>query len=104
MTKKAPFCHSDKTQIKKITNFLKIINDANRLKILCFLKNGEQCVCDICEKLDLAQNLASHHLKALKDLGLVQSKQLGRKFLYSSNKSQLNKYAELLNSFLTTNI
>lgn len=47
--------------------FLKTVSEENRLKILCFLKSGEKCVCEIEEFLHLPQNLVSHHLKKLKD-------------------------------------
>lgn len=87
-----------------VVNFLKIVNEPNRLKILCFLRYGEQCVCDIWKNLDLPQNLTSHHLKTLKDFGLIESKQEGRKIIYSSNKEAVKKFASLLNIFLISNI
>ena len=100
-------CQNDphsKNDLQEITEFLKIINEPNRLKILCFLRHGKQCVCDIWKSLDLPQNLASHHLKALKDFGLIESRQEGRKVIYSSNKDTISKYASLLNNFLISNI
>lgn len=89
---------------QKIINFLKIINEPNRLKILCFLKVKEQCVCDVWKKFDLPQNLVSHHLKVLKDFGLIKSEQDGRKIIYSSNKKMIQKYVSLLNNFLILNL
>lgn len=96
-------CNS-KADFQKVINFLKVINEPNRLKILCFLRHGEQCVCDICRSLDLPQNLASHHLKTLKDFGLIGSRQEGRKIIYLSDKAVLQKYAALLNNFLIANL
>jgi len=104
---KIPFCQNDpqfKNDFQEVTEFLKIINEPNRLKILCFLHRGEQCVCDIWKNLDLPQNLASHHLKTLKDFGLIESRQEGRKIIYWSNKEAVKKYASLLNSFLISNL
>lgn len=88
--------------IHKATEFLKIIAEENRLKILCILKkrNKERCVCDIWQCLGLPQNLTSHHLKVLKDAGLVVAKQEGLKVFYSLNKKEMDKYLELLNNFL----
>ena len=34
-------------EIEKTYEFLKAISDANRLKIICILKNGPKCVCKI---------------------------------------------------------
>ncbi len=107
MIKNTPCCQSDsksKKDFLKVGEFLKIINEPNRLKILCFLRNGEQCVCDIWTSLNLPQNLASHHLKTLKDFGLINAHQEGRKFIYSSNKEAISKYASLLNTFLISNL
>ena len=108
--KNAPCCRNgsrSKTDLEKVTEFIKIINEPNRLKILCFLRESEQCVCDIWKALEIPQNLTSHHLKVLKDFGLIESKQdaeEGRKIIYSSNKEAIKKYAELLNNFLISNL
>ena len=104
---KIPCCQNDpqsKKDYQEVTEFLKIINEPNRLKILCFLRHGEQCVCDIWKNLDLPQNLTSHHLKTLKGFGLIESRQEGRKIIYWSNKEAVKKYASLLNNFLISNL
>lgn len=97
-------CCKDNTKVKadfeKVIDFLKIINEPNRLRILCLLRDGEQCVCEIWKSLDLPQNLTSHHLKTLKDFGLIESKQKGRKIFYSSKKDVVKKYTSILNIFL----
>jgi DNA-binding transcriptional ArsR family regulator len=104
---KTPCCQSNSTaknNFKQVGDFLKLINEPNRLKVLCFLRHGEQCVCDIHKFLGVPQNLASHHLKALKDFGLVDSRQDGRKVVYYSNKQIIKKYTLLLNNFLISNL
>ncbi|PIR90151.1 ArsR family transcriptional regulator, partial [bacterium (Candidatus Gribaldobacteria) CG10_big_fil_rev_8_21_14_0_10_37_21] len=80
----------------------KIIAEENRLKILCILRDGEKCVCDIWQYLELPQNLASHHLKILKDFDLISSKKDGLKIFYSLNKNIISKYSKLLNKFLNS--
>jgi DNA-binding transcriptional ArsR family regulator len=105
--KSIPCCQNGEQSQKDfemVVHFLKIINEPNRLKILCFLRHGEQCVCDIWKTLDLPQNLASHHLKSLKDFGLIASRQEGRKIIYWSNKEETQKYASLLNHFFLSNL
>ncbi len=84
--------------------FLKVISEKNRLKILCFLKENDQCVCDIWQYFNLAQNLVSHHLKVLKDFGLVSAKKKGLKITYSINKKELKKNLALLNNYFPLNI
>jgi ArsR family transcriptional regulator len=100
-----PGCYIDKKSIANLSQtaeFLKIISEKNRLKIICLLKKKEKCVCDIWQYLDLAQNLASHHLKVLKDFGLVSSRQEGLKVIYSINKRVVEKYSKLLNNYLNS--
>lgn len=100
-----PKCCGNKkslAEISQVAEFLKIISEENRLKILCLLKGNEKCVCEIWQYLDLAQNLASHHLKVLKDFGLVSSRQEGLKVIYSINENAVKNYSKLLNKFLTT--
>ncbi|HBB38158.1 MAG: Arsenical resistance operon repressor [Candidatus Magasanikbacteria bacterium GW2011_GWD2_43_18] len=100
--KKAPCCTHKKTN-KDLTHtieFLKIISQEQRLKILCLLKNGEHCVCDIWQHLDMPQNLVSHHLKVLKDYGLITSRKDGTKVLYTIHEKAVTQHTHLLNHFL----
>lgn len=100
-----PKCCSDKNffnRLAQIAKFLKIISEENRLKILCLLGREERCVCEIWQYLDLAQNLTSHHLKVLKDFGLVSSRQEGLKVIYSLNKKVIKRYLKLLNNYLNS--
>jgi len=97
-----PNCCKNKSveKIKQAVEFLKIISERNRLKILCLLKKGEKCVCEIWHCLKLPQNLVSHHLKVLKDFGLISSRKEGVKIFYKINKKAIQKYLKLLNRFL----
>lgn len=89
-----------KGELKNLVDFLKAISEENRLKVLCILQKGELCVCDIWQHLDLSQNLASHHLRVLKDFGLVESKKDGTKVIYSLNSKNIKKYISLLSRFI----
>lgn len=62
---------------------LKVVAEENRLRILCILKEGELCVCKIIEFLELSQSLVSHHLKILKDAGLIEDDKQGLWVHYS---------------------
>jgi ArsR family transcriptional regulator len=96
-------CCQNKKSILEVENLartLKKISEPNRLKILCLLKDGEKCVCDIWQCLKLPQNLVSHHLKVLKDLNLVSSKKVGLKVFYRLNQKVVKKYLKELNKLL----
>jgi len=97
-----PDCCKNKSakKIKQEVEFLKIISEKNRLKILCLLKKGEKCVCEIWQYLKLPQNLVSHHLRILKDFDLISSRKKGVKIFYKINQKVVKRYLKLLNKFL----
>lgn len=101
MTRKC--CQKNSKELKeilKLKEFLKIISDANRLRILCLLTAKELCVCEIFEALKLPQNLVSHHLAKLKDLSLVKENRDGNFIIYSINKNALKQYKTLFNQII----
>jgi ArsR family transcriptional regulator len=52
---------------------LKTLSDPTRLAIFDLLMQGVQCNCEIADHLKLPMNLISHHLKTLRDAGLVDA-------------------------------
>ncbi len=54
-----------------------------RLAILDYLKDGEQCVCDIAEFVDANRSNVSRHLSVLLNAGLVDQRKDGLKMMYS---------------------
>ncbi|MCA1678112.1 MAG: metalloregulator ArsR/SmtB family transcription factor, partial [Actinobacteria bacterium] len=57
--------------------------DPTRLAVASALaQGGELCVCDVAWVLERAQNLVSHHLRALRHMGLATSRREGRIVLY----------------------
>ncbi|NJK41320.1 MAG: winged helix-turn-helix transcriptional regulator [Acaryochloridaceae cyanobacterium SU_2_1] len=61
---------------------LKILADATRLSILKLLMSGPQHVNQLNAVLKLEQSLLSHHLKVLRQAGLVQATRDGKAVLY----------------------
>ncbi len=101
-----PKCCTNKkltTEYANLAKFLRVIGDDNRLRILCLLKDGEHCVCEISPSLDLAQNLVSSHLKIMLDLGLLKIRQEWKRNYYSINPIIFKKYNSLLTNFLKNN-
>ena len=68
---------------------LRALADDNRLRILTHLRRGEQCVCTLVDALDCAQPLLSHHLRVLKEAGLVVDRREGRWTHYAINRGTL---------------
>jgi len=74
----------------------KALSDVNRLKIIDMLSCGELCVCDLIEGLELSQPTISHHVKILKQAGLVKSHKVGKWTRYSINKEVFEDVAEFI--------
>ena len=54
-----------------------------RLAIIDFLKDGEQCVCDIADRVDGRRPNVSRHLAALLRAGIVEHRKEGLRMMYS---------------------
>jgi ArsR family transcriptional regulator len=96
-------CVNGTIEFKKLielSEYLRIIADSTRLQILCLLKKGERCVCNIHEPLNLPQNLASHHLKALREAELVLTRREGRWIYYSINAEKISYLSDLYKEVL----
>jgi DNA-binding transcriptional ArsR family regulator len=60
------------------------LSDPTRLTLAAALREGEElCVCDLSWIAGRSQNLVSHHLRALRDRGLVRSRRDGKLVMYS---------------------
>lgn len=56
----------------------KALSDPSRVRMLCALRGGELCVCQLIALLDLAPSTVSKHLSILSQADLVESRKQGR--------------------------
>ena len=63
-------------------SLLKVLADETRLAVVRQLLDGPQHVGQINERLGVEQSLLSHHLKVLREAGLVVSERDGKAVLY----------------------
>ena len=68
--------------IKLTADFFKTLAHPARIKILHSLENGERCVCDLLEEIDIEQSNLSQHLGLMKKQGIIDSKKDGQKVIY----------------------
>jgi ArsR family transcriptional regulator, arsenate/arsenite/antimonite-responsive transcriptional repressor len=67
-------------QAQQAARVFKALADPARVRILSIIAAAdaqESCVCDFTDVLDLAQPTISHHLKVLKDAGLLERERRG---------------------------
>jgi len=77
---------------------LQALADENRLRILEVLRSGEHCVCELQTSLDMGQSLLSHHLRSLREAGLVKDRREGRWIHYSLSGELLPTLEKYLGS------
>lgn len=73
----------------KILPMFKALSEETRLRILSLMAEGEICVCDIAETLDMTQPNISFHLGMLKEAGLIKDRKNGRWVHYSLNDTDM---------------
>ncbi|VEG39189.1 putative transcriptional regulator [Mycolicibacterium flavescens] len=80
---------------------LKALSDPVRLRLFSLVAShagGEACVCDISGDFDVTQPTISHHLKVLKDAGLLASERRGSWVYYSVRTETLMTLSSLLST------
>ena len=73
----------DKETAVKIAELFKAFGDPTRVEILSALVDGERCVTDIVEAMDISQSAVSHQLRLLKQMQLIRFRREGKNILYS---------------------
>lgn len=70
-------------KLQELADFFKVFGDSTRIRILCILLQGEMCVCDLAQTLDMTQSAISHQLRVLKQMKLVTNRREGKTVFYS---------------------
>ena len=77
-------------QFDTLLQFFKVLGNESRLKILGLLANDERSVGELAALLELREPTVSHHLAAMKELGLVDVRADGNVRFYILNTDFLN--------------
>lgn len=75
-------------QLDTVT-FAKALADETRQKIMAFCCCQQKSVSELVEATGVAQPTVSHHLKILKDAGLVSAERRGKEVFYTLNQTRL---------------
>ena len=69
----------EREQAERMAAIAKALADPVRLQLIDVLRKhaGKVCVCELVPLFDLAQPTVSHHLKVLRQAGLVESERQG---------------------------
>ncbi len=80
---------------------LQALAEPNRVRILELLGEGEHCVCDVGEALGLSPALVSHHLRVLRESGLLAERRVGRWVHYSLDVARIAGLRKAVDALLT---
>src|ERR1700732_5623236 len=69
----------ERSQAKRMAGGAKALGDPVRLQLVDVLRKhaGKVCVCELVPLFDISQSTLSHHLKKLRDAGIVDSERRG---------------------------
>jgi ArsR family transcriptional regulator, arsenate/arsenite/antimonite-responsive transcriptional repressor len=84
-----------------LARMFKALGDPVRLRLLSMVAShagGEACVCDVSAGFDLTQPTISHHLKVLREAGLLQCERRGTWVYYWVVPSALAQLSTVLGS------
>jgi ArsR family transcriptional regulator len=90
----------DVSSAERLAGWFSVLADPTRLRLFSLIATaGEACAaCDLAEPLGVSQPTVSHHLKALRDAGLVNSEKRGRWVHYQAVPEKL----EILSRTIST--
>lgn len=72
---------------EQTASLFQMISDSTRLKILWLLCHSEDCVINIAAAIEMSSPAVSHHLRLLKNAGLIVSRKEGKETYYTLAKT-----------------
>jgi ArsR family transcriptional regulator, arsenate/arsenite/antimonite-responsive transcriptional repressor len=90
----------ERVQAQRMAKIAKALGDPVRIELVDVLRKhaGKVCVCELVPLFDLAQPTISHHLKVLRDAGLVESERAGLWAYYYVLPGVIDEFAAWLSS------
>ena len=92
---------SNEEMFGKVSQVFSLLSDSTRLKIFWLLCHSKECVINIAQIMNMTMPAVSHHLRVLKDSGLIESYRDGKEVFYTAsvtekdNSETKKKYPEL---------
>ena len=86
-------------QAVELARVFKAMGDPVRLRLLSLIashEGGEACVCDLTDVFDLTGPTISHHLKVLREAGLITGERRGTWVFYRVRPDALRSASQLL--------
>ena len=85
-----------------LTLFAKAFADPTRIRILVALTQGELCVCELADAMEMAQPNLSTHLQVIRQAALVTTRKDGKWVYYGLEPAQTQWIKALLDRYQET--
>jgi ArsR family transcriptional regulator len=85
----------------ELAQVFKALADPVRLRLVSLIgahEGGEVCVCELTDAFDLTQPTISHHLKVLREAGIIGSERRGTWVYYRLEPAALERMGALLSA------
>lgn len=76
-------------EIAGVSEAMKQLGDPSRLRIFWLLCHCEECVVNIAAIVNMSSPAVSHHLRLLKNSGLITSRRAGKEMYYKTADTEL---------------
>lgn len=81
----------DTQRFLSVSELLKQLSDPVRVKIFWLLSHREECLINISALLDMSSPAISHHLRSMKECGIIQSRRDGKEVYYRIADNEICK-------------
>lgn len=78
---------NDVEDFQIVSELFKLLGDSSRLRIFWLLCHCEECVINISAMMNMSSPAVSHHLRQLKNKGLISSRREGKEVYYRAAKN-----------------
>ena len=79
-----------------IADIFKMLADSSRVRIFWLLCHCEECVVNISALVSMSSPAVSHHLRQLKDSGLIVSRRVGKEVYYRAAQNELSELLHIM--------
>lgn len=85
----------DDDELIELAELFRLFGDSTRIRILYVLMQGELCVCDIAQSLNVSVSAVSHQLRLLKQARLVKYRREGKSLVYALSDDHVRQIIDI---------
>ena len=91
MSKRCSHSHNESNQFETAAEFFKMMSDETRIRIFWILCHSEECGVGLAERLGISSPAIAHHLRILRECGLIDSRREGKEVYYTLADNEIGR-------------